>query len=166
MTAKKENTGKVHKPSAVAVKRPTGHPLISLQNEINRAFDGFFGFPPTLTGLMPEKAFMPKVNVSESDKEITVSAELPGLEEKNIDVSLSRGILTIKGEKKTEKEEKKKNYYYMERSSGSFYREIPVPEGADGDKAKAAFKNGVLTVNIPKLPGTHMAKKSIPVKTG
>lgn len=78
---------------------------------------------------------------------------------------MSRGILTIKGEKKTEKEEKAKNYYYMERSSGSFYREIPVPEGADGDKAKAAFKNGILKVNIPKVPEAQRAKKSIPVRT-
>jgi len=166
MKAKKHITAKAVKTTAVPVKRPSGHPLVSLQNEINRAFDGFFGFSPALTGVMPEKDLMPKINVSESTKEITVSAELPGLDEKNIDVSLSRGILTIKGEKKTEKEEKDKNYYYMERSSGSFYREIPVPEGADADQAKAGFKNGVLTVNIPKLPAAHRAGKSIPVKSG
>ena len=163
MTTKKMLSGKLHRAGNFPAKRHEGHPLVSLQKEINRAFDGFFS--PVPFRLMPEAALMPKVNVSEADKNITVTAELPGIEEKDIDVSLARGILTIKGENKTEKEEKDKNYYYMERSSGSFYRAIPVPDGADGDKAKATLKNGILTVNIPKLPGDKKTKKQIPVKS-
>ncbi len=149
----------------IAVRRPVGHPVIALQNGINRMFDDFFGWSPAPSGLAAEAAFMPKVNVSESDKEVTVSAELPGIEEKDVDVSLARGILTIKGEKETEKEEKDKNCYYMERSTGSFYREIPVPEGVDEDKATAVFKKGVLTVSVPKLPAAQKERKSIPIKS-
>jgi HSP20 family protein len=95
-------------------------------------------------------AFVPKVNVAETDKELTVSAELPGMEEKDIDISISDGALTLKGEKKEEKEEKEKNYYRLEQSTGYFHREIPFPCDVDADKAEAIFKKGVLTVKLPK----------------
>ena len=127
--------------------------------------DDFFGFSTVPFRLAAEQSFMPKIDMSESEKEVTVTADLPGLEEKDIEVSLDRDVLAIKGEKKSEKEEKEKNYYYMERSSGSFYREIPVPAAMDKDNIKATFKNGVLKVVIPKLPEAQKLRKTIPVKT-
>lgn len=128
-------------------------------------FDNFFsGLLPTPIDRWAEGAFLPKVNVSEGDKEIKVTAELPGLTEKDVDVSVSRGRLTLKGEKKTEKEDQGKNFHYLERLSGSFYREIPLPEHTDTDKAQAVFKNGVLTVTLQKLPGVTEERKKNPIK--
>lgn len=141
-------------------------PLLSFQKEINRMFDDLFdGFPLTSLREKREGFFVPRVNVSETDKEIKVSAELPGMDEKEIEVSLNRGMLTIKGEKKEEKEDQGRHYYYMERSSGSFRREIPVPEGVDHDKINASFKKGVLRVTIPLLPEAQSRRKSIPIKS-
>lgn len=166
MSHKKLVTGKGHDKNAVPVRRNIGHSLFSLQNDINRAFDDFFGLSLAPSRLMPDSAFMPKINISESDKEITVTAELPGIEEKDIDVSLTNKTLIIKGEKKSEKEEKSKNHYYIERSSGSFYREIPVSVGVAGDKVNATFTHGVLKVIMPKLPEAQRRTRSIPIKTG
>lgn len=141
-------------------------PLLSFQKEINRMFDDLFdGFPLTPLREKGEGFFVPRVNVSETDKEIKVSAELPGMDEKDIEVLLDRGVLTIKGEKKEEKEDQDGNYHYMERSSGSFHRELPVPEGVDHDKINASFKKGVLRVTIPLLPEAQSERKSIPIKS-
>jgi HSP20 family protein len=107
---------------------------------------------------------VPAVDVVEKDKEYKVTAELPGMEEKNIEVKLSNGVLTIKGEKKEEKEEKKKNYYFTERRFGSFQRSFRVPEGVDTDKIEASFKNGVLTVSLPKSAEAQKQEKKITVK--
>jgi len=157
--------GKIHPERKMLVKKEPVHPIVSLQDEINRVFDDFQGGVSLLPSKwMMDKTFMPKVNVSESEKDIAITAELPGMTEKDVDVSLSRGVLTIKGEKKAEKEEKNKNYYYMERSSGSFHREIPLPDGSDSKHAEATFKNGLLKVHIPKVPEVKTAKKNIPVK--
>lgn len=142
------------------------HPVLDLQRDINRMFDNFFsGFLPTPVERWAEGAFLPKVNVSEGDKEVKVTAELPGLAERDVDVSVSRGRLTLKGEKKTEKEDQGKNFHYLERSSGSFYREIPLPDNTDTDKAQAVFKNGVLTVTLPKLAGIKEERKQITIKS-
>lgn len=141
-------------------------PLVSFQREINRMFDDFFdGISLSPSRVGRESFFVPRVNVSESDKEITVSAELPGVDEKDVEVTLDRGLLTIRGEKKEEKEEQGKGYYYAERSSGSFHREIPVPEGLDEKNVKASFNKGVLKVVIPLLPEASSGRKSIPIKT-
>ncbi len=140
-------------------------PVLNLQRGINRMFDNFFaGFSLGPVELANEKMFIPKVNVMEGLKEVRVTAELPGLAEKDMEVSISRGRLALKGEKRTEKEDQGKNFHYLERSSGSFYREIPLPENTDPDKAQAIFKNGVLTVTLPKLPGAKEDRKKIPIK--
>ncbi|HDQ72583.1 MAG TPA: Hsp20/alpha crystallin family protein [Chloroflexi bacterium] len=134
----------------------------SLQQEMNRLFDEFFtGFDLTpFRGFGGTwDAFRPSVDVVESDKEIKVSAELPGLDEKHIDVSLSRDALTIKGEKKEEREQKGENYYRMERSYGNFQRTIPLPCEVDTDDADAVFKNGVLTITLPKTAEAQACKK-------
>ena len=107
--------------------------------------------------------FSPRMDVSETDKEIVVSAELPGLADEDIDVSLSLGMLTISGEKKQEKEKKGRNYYHVERSYGSFQRSIPLPAEVDTNQVDAVFKKGVLTVTLPKT-GAAQAGKKIAVK--
>ncbi len=97
------------------------------------------------------------------NKEIKVSAEIPGVEPKDIDVSVEDGILTIKGEKKYEREEKEKGQYRMERSYGSFERTIELPAEVDESKAKAEFKKGVLRLTLPKRPGAPSRRKRISV---
>jgi HSP20 family protein len=109
---------------------------------------------------------VPAVDVTQTDKGYEVTAELPGVEEKDIDVKLANGVLTIKGEKRDEKEEKKEGYYVHERSFGSFERSFQVPEGVDTDNVSASFKKGVLTVILPKSAEAQKAEKKIEVKVG
>ena len=149
---------------SLPVRREEYHPLSLLREEMNTLFDNFFrGFE-----LEPFRshfeAFSPNINVKESEKDISVTAELPGMDDKDIDISLTRESLTIKGEKKEDREEKGKNYYRMERSFGSFSRSIPLPAEIDVDKVKAEFKKGVLTVRLPKTPKAIKETKKISVK--
>lgn len=141
-------------------------PFLSLQQQMNQMFDEFFRG----TGLEPFGAtrerwdlFSPRVDVTETDKEVRVSAELPGLDEEEIEVSLSRGTLTIRGEKRRAHEEKGRTYYRAERSYGAFRRAIPLPGAVDTDRADAQFRKGVLTVTLPKA-GPVESRKSITVK--
>jgi HSP20 family protein len=106
----------------------------------------------------------PAVDIAESEKAYEVTAELPGMEEKNIEVRIANGNLTIKGEKQDEKEEKKKDYYLSERHFGSFERRFRLSEGVDADKIEASFKKRVLTVTLPKKPEAQKPKKKIEVK--
>ncbi len=108
--------------------------------------------------------FSPSVDITENDREIRVSAELPGMDDRDIDITLGKDSLTIKGEKKEEKEDKGKDYYHLERSYGSFSRTIPLPVETETDKAEAHFKKGVLTINIPKSAKSIGEKKKITVK--
>lgn len=126
-------------------------PFLTFQREMNRLFDDVFR-GPDLVPFAPERMLeqtvgWPNIEVSETDKEIKVTAELPGLEEKDVSVELSNGMLIIKGEKKTEHEDK--DLLFSERYYGRFERRIPA-EGIDEDKVNASFKNGVLTVTLPK----------------
>jgi HSP20 family protein len=150
---------------SVAVKREEAKPLALLRHEMNTLFDNFFsGFEmEPFTGRF--SAFTPSVDIKESDKDVTVTAELPGIDDKDIEVSLSRDSLTVRGEKKEEKEDKGKDYYRMERSYGSFTRTIPLPAAVDTDKAKAEFKKGVLKVTLPKTAKAIKGTKKIAVKT-
>ncbi len=128
----------------------------SLQREIERVFDSFTNNWPSLdfraTGLTPS------MDIAESDKDIEITAELPGLEEKDVQVNVADDVLTIKGEKKAEKEEKDKNYHRIERSYGSFYRSLQLPSGVSADAIKATLKNGVLKVTVTK-PAAAQPKK-------
>jgi len=140
------------------------HPLALFQQNMNRLFDEFFrGFDLAPFG-EEWTAFSPQVDVVETDNEIKVSAELPGLDDKDVEVSLARGMLTIHGEKKQEEEERGKNYYRAERAYGSFRRVIPVPDEVDIDKAEAVFQKGGLTITLPKT-GNARARKKIATKT-
>jgi HSP20 family protein len=107
-------------------------------------------------GRAPE--LTPSMDVVETEKEFEITAELPGLEEKDVQVNVADNVLTIKGEKKAEKEEKDKNYRMFERSYGSFYRTLELPSGINPDNIKAALSNGVLKVTVPK-PAPAQAKK-------
>lgn len=164
--------------SAVAAPQ-TGewHPLSNLRREIDRLFDDFnlgtwrrptgsvFDVEPFWRG---EFSFgkAPAVDIAERKKEYEITAELPGMDETNVDVKFSDGVLTIKGEKKEEKEEKKKDYYLSERRFGSFQRSFQVPDGVDADKIEASFKNGVLTVMLPKSAEAQKSEKKIAIKKG
>ncbi|MBW2568730.1 MAG: Hsp20/alpha crystallin family protein [Deltaproteobacteria bacterium] len=153
----------------IPVRQEEKHPLISLQKQMNQLFNSFFGdFELEPFRGMDEwyGKFSPEVDVKENDKEITVTAELPGMDEKDIDVSLSGDSLIIKGEKKEEKKEKDKESWSIERRYGSFYRAIPLPvEIIDKENAAASFKKGVLCVTIPKTEASANLSKKIPVKT-
>jgi HSP20 family protein len=131
--------------------------FMSLQHEIDRLFDDFTrGFPALSTGGTAE--LLPKLDVTETDKQIEITAELPGLEEKDVQVNLADNVLTIRGEKKAEKEEKDKTYRLVERSYGSFVRSLELPEGVNADAIKASIDKGVLKVTVPK-PATVQVKK-------
>jgi HSP20 family protein len=107
-------------------------------------------------------AWEPKVDVAETKDAITVKAEIPGVEGKDISVTVSDGVLTIKGEKDEEKEEKDKHFHRVERSYGAFARVMRLPAAVDGGKATASFKDGVVTITLPKAP--EAKGTSIPVK--
>lgn len=149
----------------VTVNREEEHPLTLFERDMNRMFDEFFsGF-----GLAPSwesgwSTFSPQVDIVDNDKEIKVSVELPGLDEKDIEVTLSHDMLTISGEKRQEKEDKGKNYYRMERSYGSFKRAIPIPCEIKTEAIDATFKNGVLSIALPKATEGQCRQK-IAVKT-
>jgi HSP20 family protein len=108
---------------------------------------------------------MPAVNVSESDQEFRISAELPGMDENDIELLLSQGNLTIKGEKKQEHEDKGSGYYRLERNYGTFQRSIPLPKGVDTEQVDATFKKGVLTVTLPKIPELQSDTRKVTIKT-
>ena len=110
----------------------------------SRSFDKT-SFPILVLG-----EWVPWVDISETKKNVVVKAELPGLEAKDIKVSISGDVLTIKGEKKREKDETYEHYYYCERYFGSFYRSFPLPESVQGDKVNETFKNGILKITFPK----------------
>lgn len=149
----------------VPARREEMHPFLSLQREINRLMEDFFGeIEPAGISDPWFRTFSPRVDVKETEKEIKVSAELPGLDEKDIEVLMSNDTLTIKGEKKEEKEEKEESYHRMERRFGSFSRVIPLPEGIDTEKVQANFEKGILRISLPKTEKAAGAKK-IPVKT-
>lgn len=131
--------------------------FVSLQNEIDRLFENFTaGFPSLGNGMT--NVTLPNIDVSETDKEIEITAELPGLEDKDVQINVSDNVLTIRGEKKAEKEQKDKNYRLVERSYGSFERSLELPEGVNADAIKASIDKGVLKVVVPK-PAPAQSKK-------
>jgi HSP20 family protein len=142
------------------VTRPVSNPFSALQQEIDRLFEGFSrGFAG-----FPAREVMPNMDLSETDKEIEITAELPGLEEKDIQLNIADNVLTIRGEKKNEREETKKDYHLVERSYGSFTRTVQLPEGVNVDGIKAVMSKGVLKVTVPK-PAPAQVRK-IDIKAG
>ena len=142
-------------------------PFSAMRAEMDRVFDSFlgrgFGRFPALARGQDSDAVVPSIDVRETETELVVEAELPGMDEKDISVTLNNGVLTLKGEKKAEREEKKDDYHLMERSYGSFQRSFQVADTIDADKVKAVFEKGVLKVTLPKRPEAVKAEKRIPI---
>lgn len=128
-------------------RKPT--PFDLLQTEIDRVFDTFNGWPMAAL----ERNFSPDMEVVETDTSIEVTTELPGLEEKDVEISVADGLLVIRGEKKTEKSEKRKNYRIFERNYGAFERTVALPRGIDPETIKATMSKGVLKIEAPKPAG-------------
>jgi len=144
--------------------------VLAIQEEIDELFDDFFNRPFGLMrrpsrGFETLSKFSPSVDVSETDKQINIKAELPGMEADDIDLEVRDEMVLIRGEKKSEREEKDEQFYRLERSYGSFRRSIPLPAEIDVDKAKANFKNGVLSIKLPKVKSSQPRRK-IDVKSG
>jgi len=140
------------------------NPFVTLYCEINRLFDDVFrGFdvaPFDFARGFDRTLAWPNIEVSETDKDVKITADLPGLEEKDVEVELSNGVLAIKGEKKTETEDK--NRLFSERYYGRFERRIPV-EDIEDDKVNASFRNGVLTVTLPKSAQSQRQVKRVAI---
>lgn len=162
--------------AAAPMAAPAADMWQSFRNDMQRFFDQFWN-----RGLLPSlpRAFdveplwrqlpsvglaQPAVDYTEDDKAFHITAELPGMSEKDIEVSVSGDTLTIKGEKRSEKEEKAKNYYLSERSYGSFQRSFSLPDGVDRNKIEASFASGVLTLSLPKTAEAVQQQKKIEVK--
>jgi HSP20 family protein len=130
-----------------------------LQREIERLFDDFTR-NLSVAGPQGQSTLMPRMDVSETDKQIVITTELPGLERKDVDISIEDDVLTIRGEKKVEEEKKdeKENYHVSERSYGMFYRAIQLPPGIDPRSIQATMSKGVLKITIPK-PARSEAQK-------
>jgi HSP20 family protein len=136
-----------------------------LQREMHRMFDNFYLEPFRMSEEWPG-SFIPTVDVTETDKEIRISSELPGMDGKDINVTVSDSMLTIQGEKKQEEEEKEKGFYCKESSYGTFRRVIDLPAEVDEGKAEAEFKKGVLKIKLPKTAAAKAKAKKIKIKTG
>ena len=160
-------------PAPTSARLPDG--WRSFRQEMNRLFDRFsgFGLPGVRRWFDAEPSWtyessfsfpVPAVDVTEGDKDFKVTAELPGLEEKDIDVKVNNHTLTIKGEKTYEKEEKNKDHHVSERAYGSFQRSFTLPDDVDADKITAALAKGVLTVTLPKTVEAQKPAKKIEVK--
>jgi HSP20 family protein len=136
-----------------------GNPLLSLQREVDRLFDDVLRAGTSGSEREPAGMLVPQVNVSETDKELRITAELPGVSDKDIDVSLDGDMLTIRAEKKLQRKEEKEDFHFVERSFGSFQRAIRIPFSAEPDKVRARLENGVLTVTIPKSEAQARARR-------
>lgn len=141
-------------------------PLLGLQQQMNRLFDDFFGdFSLELPGVRPkDRLFVPTMDVAETDKEITVTAELPGLDQKDVEINLTDNLLTITGQKKHEQEQKDAHSYRMERSFGSFERSIELPSEVNKDQVSAEFKKGILKIRLPKIEPQKPQGKKIEIQ--
>lgn len=141
-------------------------PFQSVRNEIDRVFDGFLGRRSgEAGGLFAQRAMpvMPSIDVAENEAAIRIEAELPGMAEGDVDVSLKDGVLSIQGEKKSERDETKDDVHLTERSYGRFQRSFRVPDTVDQDQIEAKMENGVLHITLPKRPDAVQSEKKIPI---
>jgi HSP20 family protein len=146
-------------------------PFMPMRREMSRLFGdafGGFGFPgffgPTFSRMRAE-AMVPQMDVSETEREIHIAAELPGIDPKDVEVMLADDRLTISGQMKAERDEKDRNYHVMERSQGSFSRSLRLPFAADPSQVKAAFNNGVLNITVQKPKEVLEKQHRIEVRT-
>jgi len=180
MAKRVEVTKEARRPGKnVAPSEPSvSHPLMALREQMDHLFDDFmsdwrlpslsrdlFTFEPPHTPPWGRGVDV-KFDVSETDDAIQIAAELPGIEEKDIDLTYSDGVLTVRGEKKAESETKERDYVVSERRYGSFARSMRLPDTIDAAKIKAKFDKGVLTVTLPKLAEAKAKKKKIAISKG
>lgn len=155
--------------AAVPAKARLWSPFESLRREIERVFEGFdeglWRHPfwrPSPEPVWPSRSewrILPAVDIAEKEKAYEITAELPGLDESDIEVSVSNGTLTIRGEKREESEEKQKDYYLSERRYGAFQRSFALPDGINVEKIEASFRKGLLTITLPKTAEAQKARK-------
>lgn len=167
--------GKAQTPSTKAARRGV-HPFLALREQMDRLFDDFLAdwrMPSTSRGMADWEPFRGSLSgkgavdvrfdVSETDDAIELTAELPGIDEEDVELSLSDGMLTVKGEKKAETEKAEKDYYLSERRYGSFLRSLRVPDSVDEGRIKATFDKGVLKVEMPKRAEAKAKRKKIAI---
>jgi HSP20 family protein len=131
--------------------------LARLHSDMDDLFGSFFGDWPVLS----QRGIWPAIDIADSENEIVVKAEVPGCKAEDIDISVYGNTLTLSGEKKAEEEKKEKGYYHLERSYGSFRRDIALPDEVDPNKVEASCKDGVLTVTLPKSEKTRAVKVKV-----
>ncbi len=148
---------------------PFNDPFENLRHEMNRIFDAFFKewhLAPASFFRDRWGDFTPHLDMVEKEDEIEIKAELPGLSEKDVEISLSEGVLTLKGEKRREERRERNGLQYCECAYGEFHREIRLPCAVQDDKAEAAFKNGVLVIRVPKAAEARSKGRKIEIKQG
>jgi HSP20 family protein len=156
---------------SVSRRRPEeADPLLALRHEMSRVFDDFFSGVglPSFAGSEPATTvaaiLSPRMDVSETDDAVQVAVELPGLDEGDVDVTLDGDVLTIRGEKATERDEDERDYHIIERAEGTFLRTLRLPFEADPEQVQAAFQDGVLTITIPKPKEAQQKSRRIEVQ--
>jgi HSP20 family protein len=137
-------------------------PIAALRREMDRLFETFM---PRIEFGWGEGRFLPDSDYAETDKEIVVTAELPGVDPKDVEISLQNNLLTIRGEKRSQRDEKKEHYQFAERTYGAFERAITVPEGIDASKVDAKFDKGVLKLTLPKPAELQGKRHKIEIKS-
>jgi HSP20 family protein len=157
------------------VADPAFRPLGLLRDDIDVAFDRMFkSWPfqsraldvgPFAESFGGDAALQPRVDVSEEDDKFEIVAEVPGVDEKDISLTVKDNLLTLKGEKKSERKEKKKNFYMKERSYGSFVRSFRLPDSVKANKIRAKFANGVVTIEVPKDPKSKAKETRVPIQS-
>jgi HSP20 family protein len=143
-----------------AQRREGDSGVLALQQDINRVFDTFwrgFGIPMPAAWNAVTTEGLPRLDIRETDKEVVVAAELPGLDEKDVEISVAGGLLTIRGETELERETGDDDYVLRERRVGAVERVVPLPDGLELDSARATMKNGLLTVKIPRAAAASKA---------
>ncbi len=156
--------GKKHLPNS---HREDEHPVAVLHRDLNKVFEEFyrtFELAPYSAFHQPGFSMTPRTDMSETEKELKLTVELPGMDENDVEVTLCRDMVTISGEKKEEKDENLKGHYCMERSYGMFIRSLPLPCEIDEDNVAAFFKNGVLQITLPKSAGAQTNSKTVPIR--
>lgn len=153
--------GRQSSPVPAPFEQGESSPFLSLRREVDRLFDDFFRMPSL--GLGPTAMSWPTLEVSDDDHQVRVMAEIPGMTEKDVELLVQDGVLTIRGEKKSEAGDKQRGW--SERWYGRFERRVGLPSGVEEDKAQATFENGVLTITMPKSAEASNSRR-IPINSG
>jgi HSP20 family protein len=143
-----------------------GNPIATFQDEVNKLFNDFFGDVslPRWATSEPSFSMTPAMDVIENEKNYQVVAELPGMDIRDVQLTIADGYVTLKGEKKQEEKEEREGYYRQERSYGAFQRVVALPDTANFDKAEAVMKNGILTITLPKKAGAQSKERKLEIK--